>query len=112
MHQQIKMNLKDQKLAGILAELAAEYINRESNKNSLITVTRAEVLNKGKKAIIFFSVFPDAAEESSKNFLLRHRGDFRSFVLEKKVVAFAPSIDFQIDYGEKNRQRIDELSQN
>ena len=29
--------LKDQKLAGVIQDLAAEYINRESNKTSLIT---------------------------------------------------------------------------
>ena len=103
-------NLKDERLAGVLAELAAEYINRESNKNSLITVTRVEVLNKGKRAIIYFTVLPDSEQNTALEFLQRKRKDFRMFVGSKKPVAFPPSVDFQIDYGEKNRQRIDELS--
>ncbi len=102
-------NLKDLKLAGILIDLAAEYINRESNKTSLITVTRVEILNRGKRAIVFFTVLPDSEEEASLEFLKRKRSDLRKFIMEKKPVAFPPSFDFQIDLGEKNRQRIDEL---
>lgn len=103
-------NLKDEKLGGVLRELAAEYINRESNKTSLITVTRVEVLNKGKRAIIYFTTLPDSEQEASLTFLQRKRRDFRMFLNSKKVVGFAPSVDFLVDYGEKNRQRIDELS--
>lgn len=103
-------NIKDEKLAGVLSELAAEYINREANKNCLITVTRALIENRGKKATIFFTVLPDAEENNSLEFLQRRRSDFRKYVMEKKPVAFAPSIDFKIDLGEKNRQRIDEIS--
>jgi ribosome-binding factor A len=101
---------KDQRLAHVLAELAAEYINRESNKTSLITVTRVDILNRGKRAIVYFTVLPDNQEGSSLEFLQRKRSDFRKFVIQKKPVAFPPSFDFQIDFGEKNRQRIDELS--
>ena len=103
-------NLKDEKLAGIMTELAAEYINVESNKNSLITVTRAEVFNRGKRVTIFFTTLPDREEAASLEFLQRKRSDFRKFVMGKKVVAFPPSFNFAIDFGERNRQRIDELS--
>ncbi len=104
------MNLKDQKLASIISELAADYLVKESNRTSLITITRAEVLNRGKRAIVYFTVLPDSEEKSAWEFIRRKRSDFRKFIIGKKVVGFAPSIDFQIDLGEKNRQRIDELS--
>lgn len=104
------MNLKDEKLASIISELAAEYLARESNRTSLITVTRSEVQNRGKRAIIYFTVFPNSEENSALEFVRRKRGEFRKFLTLKKVVGFAPIIDFQIDFGEKNRQRIDELS--
>lgn len=104
------MNLKDEKLAGVIAELAAEYINRESNKGALITVTRAEAESRGKRVTVFFTVLPESEQDKSLEFLQRKQSDFRLFVSEKKVVAFPPSIRFEIDYGERNRQRLDELS--
>lgn len=102
--------LKDQKLAGIIKELAAEYINLESNKNALITVTRAEVLRRGKQVNIFFTVLPETEQEKSLEFLQRKQSDFRKFLMKKKPVAFAPSVRFEIDYGERNRQLIDRIS--
>lgn len=102
--------LKDAKLAEAIAHLAAEYLQIESNRTSLITVTRAEVLNRGKKVIVYFTVLPDSEEETALKFAQRKQSDFRKFIISRKVVGFAPSIEFQIDVGEKNRQRIDELS--
>ncbi len=101
---------KDQRAASLLAELAAEYFNIEANKNALITVTRAEMTDKGRRCLVLFSVLPTEQEDSSLEFAKRKRNDFRRFVMSKKIFGFAPRIDFQIDYGERNRQRIDELS--
>lgn len=104
------MNLKDEKMAGIIKEIAADYINREANKSALITVTRAEILNRGKRATIFFTVLPEQEQDKSLEFLKRKTSDFRLFLSNKKVVGFAPQIRFEIDFGERNRQRIDELA--
>jgi hypothetical protein len=35
--------------------------------------------------------------------------DFRRYVMDKKAIGFVPKINFAIDLGEHNRQRIDEL---
>lgn len=105
-------NLKDIKVANLLRELAAQYVNLESNRNSLITVTRVELENRGKLARIYFTVLPDSGADAALEFMQRRESDFRKFLVDKKVFGFAPSIIFDIDYGEKNRQRIDELSQN
>ena len=104
--------LKDERLANALRELAAEYVNLESSRTSLITITRAEVEGRGRYAKIYFTVFPDNGGEPEKvlEFLQRKQSDFRKFVNNKKIVAFAPTITFLFDLGEKNRQRIDELS--
>lgn len=101
---------RDERLSLIIKELAAEFLEIESNRQSLITVTRAEILNRGKRAIVFITVFPDSGEERALEFAERKRGEFRKFLTQKKVMGFAPEIHFQIDLGEKNRQRIDELS--
>jgi ribosome-binding factor A len=105
-------NLKDTKMANIIREFAAQYVNLESNRNSLITVTHVEIEQRGKIAKVYFTVLPDSEVESAQEFLQRRQSDFRKFLIDKRVFGFAPSIYFTFDKGEKNRQKIDELSQN
>jgi ribosome-binding factor A len=104
------IKFKDEKASSLLAKFAAEYISHESNQDSLITVTRAEIFNRGKRAFIFFTALPQDKEEMALEFMKRRRSDFRKYVMTKKSFGFVPSIDFCIDLGEHNRQRIDELS--
>ena len=101
---------KDQKQATLLTELAAQYFLVESNKDSLITVTRTEMEDRGKRANILFTVLPTDKQDQALEFALRRRNDFRKFIMSKKIFGFAPRINFSLDYGERNRQRIDELS--
>lgn len=100
---------KDEKFASLLLQFAGEYFSIESNKDSLMTMTNAEIFNRGKRAIIFFTVFPRNKETSALEFAKRKNRDFRQFVRAKKSFGFVPKIDFAIDLGELNRQRIDEL---
>lgn len=100
---------KDEKMASLLLHFAGEYFSLESNRDSLITPTRAEILDRGRRALILFTAFPREKEEAALDFMKRKRNDFRKFVMEKKSFGFAPKIDFDIDLGEHNRQRIDEL---
>jgi len=101
---------KDEKYASLISKFAAEYFELESNTNSLITVTKVDVLERGKRAIVFFTALPREKEPEALDFAKRRRNDFRHFVMSKKSFGFVPKIDFQIDLGEHNRQRIDELS--
>jgi ribosome-binding factor A len=103
---------KDEKAASLLSKFAAEYFMIESNKDSLITITRAEMSDRGRRALIYFTVLPQEKEGVVLEFAKRRRNDFRMFIMSKKSFGFAPKIDFIIDLGEHNRQRIDELSQN
>lgn len=100
---------KDEKTASLLCQFAAEYFEIESNKDSMITVTRVDVFNKGRRAIVFFTALPREKEKEAIEFANRRRNDFRQFIMSKKSFGFAPKIDFCIDEGEHNRQRIDEL---
>jgi ribosome-binding factor A len=100
---------KDEKSASLISRFAAEYFNIESNNDSLITVTKTDVLNKGKRAIVFFTALPIEKEPTALEFAKRRRQDFRQFIMSKKSFGFVPRIDFEIDLGEHNRQRIDEL---
>lgn len=100
---------KDEKAASLISKFAAEYFSIESNRESLVTVTRVDVLEKGKKAFVYFTALPIEKEESVLEFAKRRRSDFRKFIMSKKSFGFAPKIEFFIDKGEHNRQRIDEL---
>jgi ribosome-binding factor A len=97
-------------VAETIAHAAAEYFARESNGTSLITVTRADISPDLKNVIVFLSVLPESAEEQALHFAKRSRSDFRDYVKEKSRLKFLPNFDFEIDYGEKNRRRIDEVT--
>jgi len=94
----------------ILAHLAGDYFARESNRQTLMTVTRSEMSPDYKNITIFFSVLPEAMEESARAFAKRSRSDFREFVKKNSALQQIPTIDFEIDIGEKNRQRVDQLT--
>ena len=85
-------------------------MSREANRQSLITVTGAHVAEDGKSGIIFMTVFPDSAETAAVDFANRNRGEFAQFFRTRVRGVFPPRIEFVIDRGEKNRQRLDELS--
>lgn len=101
---------RDIQLPEILAHLAADFIVRQASKQSLITVTRAEVAEDHKHATMFVSVLPESAEVAALAFLKRERSAFRDYVKAKSALQHIPTFDFELDIGEKNRQRIDELT--
>ena len=108
----LTMTLRQQKVQENIKHLAAELLQRESSGSSLITVTDANISKDLKKATIFITVLPESSEESALNFAKRKRSDLRNFIKTKLQMKTLPFLDFEIDKGEKNRQRIDELSQN
>ncbi|OGG71146.1 hypothetical protein A3F27_01930 [Candidatus Kaiserbacteria bacterium RIFCSPHIGHO2_12_FULL_53_13] len=93
-----------------IAHLAGEFFARESNRQSLITVTRADVSPDIKNVTVYFSVLPEKFEDAALNFAKRVRSDFREYLKEYSVLRYLPTVDFALDLGEKNRQRIDELT--
>ena len=95
----------------MLLELAAKYIAREAGRSTLITPTRAHLSSDGKHATIYVSVYPTDQGEHAITFLMRNKDNFRAFLKESKVrFPVLPYMTFEIDYGELNRQRLDELS--
>ena len=101
---------RDEKLQEALRTSAAEFLAREANRNNLLTVTRVELSDAGKRATIFVSVFPESGEEAALKFMNRNKGEFAKFFIEHTRGARAPKVEFTIDLGEKNRRRLDELS--
>jgi ribosome-binding factor A len=103
------MSTRDEKLKEILRDLGARFLLLNGNGSSLLTVTNVELTSDGKRAIIFFTVFPDNFEKTALEFAKRKRSEFKEFVKENSKLGRIPLLDFEIDSGEKNRQRIDNL---
>ncbi len=91
-----------------IAHHAADFFARESNRESLITVTHADISPDLKNVTVYFSVLPEKMEQSALKFAKRVRTDFREYLKTKSTLKFLPTVDFAIDYGEKNRQSVDE----
>ena len=75
-----------------------------------MTVTLAEIASDLKTVTIFCTVLPKNHEEESLRTLKRLRTDFHDYLKEKTVLRNVPTVDFAIDIGEHNRQRIDALT--
>ncbi len=103
------MNKRDERMQEILHDLGARFLNLNGNNSSLMTVTRAELTPDGKHATIFFTVFPESFEKTALEFAKRKRSEFKEFVKENSKLGRIPQMDFEIDLGEKNRQKIDSL---
>ena len=104
------MTRKQDKVTSLLVTLANDFINRESNRRTLITITHADISPKLDKSTIYLSVFPEKEEAVALDFLRRKRSEFRNFVKEKSRLRVVPMFDFAVDLGEKNRQRIEDIS--
>lgn len=102
-------NVKHEKLRTLLKDLAAAFLQTESNRTALITVTDCKLAENEKSAKIFLSILPISAEETALSFTKRKRPEFRAYVRSRVRLKHIPMFDFLIDAGEKKRQRIDEL---
>lgn len=103
------MSIRDEKITEIIRDLAARFLELEGSGSSLLTVTRIELGSDGKHATIFFTVFPDSLEKTALEFAKRKRSEFKRFVKDNSTLGRVPFFDFEIDFGEKNRQRVDDL---
>ena len=101
--------LKKEKIGEILHRLAAEFVVRESTPASLITITRVVLNPSGKVAHIYFTTLPESQEDTAFKFLTRKGSEFVSYVRDHSKIGIIPALRFEIDYGERNRQHLDEL---
>jgi len=94
----------------MIHRLAAKFVHDESSPASLLTITRVELSPTGKEAKIFFTTLPESQEDTALKFLIRKTSDFKRYLRDESRIGLIPHIDFKIDYGERNRQRLDKLS--
>lgn len=104
------MSIRDEKAAERLVHLAASYIALEAGRETLITPLRAEISPDRKNATVYVSIFPDTEKDHALLFLKRHRDEFREYLKKEGRFAVLPFVHFEFDYGEQNRQHLDDLS--
>lgn len=102
--------VKHDKVEEIIHRMAAEFVRDEAGKSSLITITRVELNPSGKDALIYFTTLPESEEDTAFKFLDRKTPEFKSLMIKESRIGIVPHMRFKIDYGERNRQRLDELS--
>jgi ribosome-binding factor A len=103
---------RNERVANFIKELSASFLGRENNRTSLITVTSCTTSPDMKRATIFITVLPESKETAALEFTKRKRTELRDYLKKNMETKFIPFIDFEIDRGEKNRQKIDELLKN
>jgi ribosome-binding factor A len=101
--------IKREKTGEIIHRLAAKFILENSSTGSLITVTRVEISPTGKESKIFFTTLPENQEDTALKFLGRKTQEFKRYIRDESRLGLVPKVDFKIDYGERNRQRLDKL---
>lgn len=103
------MTQRQEKVVELLRKLVSEFLAHESNRTSLITVTRVDIAPNFRRATIYVSVYPTEKAPPALNFLLRRRSDLRDYIKEKSRLKILPVLTIELDRGEENRQRVDDL---
>jgi ribosome-binding factor A len=100
---------KHQKVRSVLMEVIAKFIREEANNNPLITVTNITVSTDYKNVHVMITTIPDGGEENAIIFLKRKGTELRNYIKKNARLRQIPNLDFQVDYGERHRQHIDEI---
>ncbi|MCX6757569.1 MAG: ribosome-binding factor A [Candidatus Nomurabacteria bacterium] len=103
------MTERIEKVNKLVKGLTANFLNRESTSASLISVTDVSVSPDLKKAKILLSVLPESQEKTALLFAKRKLGEMRDYLKQNMETKHVPFLEVEIDKGEKNRQKIDEL---
>ena len=99
------------KARALFTKLAAEFIREEASSDPLITVTNVSVSPNYHTVTVFFTTIPEEKQEDALFFLKRKASEMREYFKKHARLKFVPHIECEVDYGERNRQRIDEVAQ-
>lgn len=89
--------------------MAAEFFNRESSTQSMITITDATISPDFKRATIYLTTIPTSEQERALEFAKRKRTELREYMGIRAKMRMLPTLEIKLDEGERHRQRIDEL---
>lgn len=91
------MHHKKERFEENLRKLAAEFLERESGPQSLITVTKVFFDKRKNHAQIFISVLPEEKTKSALDFVGRQKRDFVDYLKKRSKVKILPFISFALE---------------
>jgi ribosome-binding factor A len=97
------------RLNSVIMETAATFIQHEANTDPLITITSVNTSIDNKYVTVYFTTLPEGKQEDALIFLKRNAGEFREYLKKHARLKAIPHIEFEVDYGERHRQHIDEV---
>lgn len=103
------MSDRNLRITSLLKELAANFVVTEANPNPLITITDVSISPDHKNATVRFTTIPEDKEQDALIFLKRSGGDMRQYIKKKSNLKIIPNFKFEIDAGERSRQKFDEV---
>jgi ribosome-binding factor A len=101
---------RTERVKSLLKEMIASFIREEANSNPLITVSDIEVSRNKREVRVLITTIPNGGEADALIFLKRKGTDLRNYIKKKGRFQYIPNVDFAIDYGERHRQHIDEIT--
>lgn len=103
------MTERQEKMSKEMTRVASTFISENSNRSSLITITRTDISPDFKNITFYVSILPVDTQETAILFLNRKRSDLKHYLKKNLATRVIPFVTFKADEGEKNRQRIEEL---
>ncbi len=103
------MSKRSEQIGERVKQIAAEFINKESNGRSIISVTTVDITEKSETATVFITVLPEKEEATAIDFLKRKRSEMRKYIMKRLPIARIPFLDVKIDTGEKLMQKITKI---
>jgi ribosome-binding factor A len=98
-----------EKMKEMVKRLCAEFLERESNRDALVSVTQVDLSPDTKYATVYLSVLPETKEHAVIDFAKRMRGEMRTYLKGKMRSRVVPFLEVELDLGEKNRQKIESI---
>lgn len=100
---------KKEHLAEELRARVSDYFSRESNATSLLTVTRIDLSDDFKNAVINISVYPENKQQEVRHFATRHLTEIRDYLRKHSKIGRLPYLKIEIDKGEALIERMNRL---
>lgn len=97
-------NGREDRLISTIKRLAAEFLGRQLRigNGALLTVSRVGLSSDGKRATIYLTVFPDAAEGKGLEAGRRQLGPLRELLKMRLGLKHPPYLIMALDEQEKN----------
>lgn len=101
---------RQDRLGPQLTKLIADFLATHTPHGILVSVTHTTATTDLANATAFITVFPEDGEDEALRHLRAEESKLKKYLAGHTCMKRTPAIHFEIDIGEKNRRRVDELT--